>query len=81
MFMEPIEIATAALEPAPRTRATMVKLAVGLAFLAVCTALLLPWTLLIGAWFAIATSVRAIGKIAREVRAMLLFSGETLLGR
>ena len=81
MFMEPIEIATAALEPSPRSRATWLKLVVGLIFLAVCAMLMLPWTLLMAVWFGVAAAARLIGSLAREARAILHFSGETVLGR
>ncbi len=81
MFMEPIEIATAALEPAPRRKATVLKLVVGLAFLGLCAVLMLPWTLLVAAWFGLAVGARAVGGALRGVRDLLLFSGETVLGR
>ena len=81
MFMEPIEVATAALEPAPRSRSTALKLAVGALFLLVCAMLMLPWTLLIAAWFGMAAGVRAIGALIREMRPILIFSGETVTGR
>ncbi len=81
MFMEPIEIATAALEPAPRTRAAASKLAVGLAFLALCAMLMLPWAALMAAWFGLAAAVQATGGIVRKTRDVLIFSGETVLGR
>ena len=81
MFMEPIEIATAALEPAPRSNAKVFKLVVGLIFLAVCSALMLPWALLMAVWFGVAATMRAFGGLARESLAILRFSGETVLGR
>jgi hypothetical protein len=81
MFIEPIEVATAALAPAPRRRSDALKLAVGIAFLAVCTLLMLPWTLLMAAWFGTAAAVGAVRSLVRDARAILLFSGETVLGR
>jgi hypothetical protein len=81
MFIEPIEIATTALTPTPRSRPAALKLAVGVAFLALCTLLMLPWTLLVAAWFGAAAAWRAVACILRDTRAILIFSGETVLGR
>lgn len=81
MFMEPIEVATAALEPSPRSRSTALKLVVGVVFLVLCALLMLPWTLLVGAWFGLAAGWRAGALLLREMRAIVFFSGETVLGR
>jgi uncharacterized membrane protein len=81
MFIEPIEIATTALTPAPRSRPAALKLAVGVIFLALCALLMLPWTLLFAAWFAAAAAWRTVARIRRNTRALLIFSGETVLGR
>ena len=81
MFIEPIEVATAALAPVPRSRSTRLKLAVGLVFLAVCVMLVLPWTLLVALWFGLAACFRGIATALRHTRAMVTYSGETVLGR
>jgi hypothetical protein len=81
MFMEPIEVATAALTPAPRPRAVSLTLAAGLAFILLSAALMLPWALVMAGWFGVAAAARSIGGILGQARAIVLFSGRTVLGR
>ncbi len=75
MFMQRIE-AEAVAVAAPRKPAAL-KLAVGLVFVVLASAVMLPWAAVLVVW----TLAAALAKAGGAVRDILLHAGEEIVGR
>jgi hypothetical protein len=78
MFMERIEIPAKTAAPA---RPKALKLTAGLAFLLVSALVMVPWLCVVGAWFVVTGSVRAVAKLGRTIHDTLCYAGELVVGR
>ena len=76
MFMERIEVAAET-----KRKPKGLKLAVGLAFLAVSALVMAPWLCLVALWVAVATVARATAKIGRTLYDSACYAGELVVGR
>ena len=75
MFMQRIE-AEAAIVAAPKRPAAL-KLAVGLVFVVLASAVMLPWTAVLLVW----TLAAALTRAGATIRDILLHAGEEIVGR
>ncbi|HEY0413785.1 MAG TPA: hypothetical protein VGD66_11640 [Allosphingosinicella sp.] len=78
MFIEKIDLAAAT---PLRSRPKALKLGVGLAVALVCAVAMVPWTLFVALWAAVAAVAAATAKAARILHASLLYAGEAVVGR
>ena len=78
MYMERIEVPV--LQKA-KSKPKVLKLSVGLLFVIVSFALMVPWTIASLVWLGTAAIARLAGRIATSVHDTLLLAGEAVVGR
>lgn len=78
MYMERIEVPV--LHKA-KSKPKSLKLAVGLLFVLVSFALMVPWTIASFVWLGVAAIARLAAKTVTTVHETLLYAGEAVVGR